>query len=201
MKFSALALDYDGTIAVNGVLDPAVRKAIAEARERGIVVVLVTGRQLADLRRVAGDLRCFDVAVCENGAVLDFPASGRHVVIGHPPNAAVIEELTRRGVSFTVGETVVETDADSAAAVLDVVRRLEQPLSLAFNRGRLMGCRRRWPSQPGSAGAARPAGIHSQHVGIGDAENDHDLLDSAQSLDCGRSIGHEAVNVRSLARR
>ena len=54
MKFSALALDYDGTIAIDGVFDPTVREAVAEARQRGIVVILVTGRQLPDLGRVAG---------------------------------------------------------------------------------------------------------------------------------------------------
>ena len=56
MKLAALAVDYDGTIAVNGVLDPAARNAIADARQHGIVVILATGRRLADLRRVAGDL-------------------------------------------------------------------------------------------------------------------------------------------------
>src|ERR1700681_1875291 len=73
MKFAVLALDYDGTVAVDGVLDPSVRHAIAELRQQRIAVVLVTGRRLADLRRVAGDLTCFDVVVGENGAVLEFP--------------------------------------------------------------------------------------------------------------------------------
>src|SRR5438552_7079308 len=107
MKLAALALDYDGTIAVGGVLDPSVRDAIAAARHQGIVVLLVTGRQVADLRRVAGDLTCFDVVVAENGAVLEFPGSSRHVVLTHPPNGAFVDELRRRGVHATVGETVV----------------------------------------------------------------------------------------------
>ena len=51
MKFAALALDYDGTIAIDGVFDPTVREAIAGARQQGIVVVLVTGRRLPDLDR------------------------------------------------------------------------------------------------------------------------------------------------------
>jgi len=33
MTFSVLALDYDGTIAQDGALDPAVRSAIAELRQ------------------------------------------------------------------------------------------------------------------------------------------------------------------------
>ena len=181
MKFSALALDYDGTIALNGVLDPTVREAIAEARKNGIVVILVTGRQIADLHRVAGDLTCFDVIVGENGAVLDFPASGRHVLISHPPNAAFLEELTRQGVPFTVGETVVETDANWATTVLDVLRRLEQPLILAFNRGRLMVLPQAVAKSTGLRQAllALRVSIHNT-VAIGDAENDHDLLDACE---------------------
>jgi len=42
MKFGVLALDYDGTIARDGVLDPDVKAAIMEARARGIVALLVT---------------------------------------------------------------------------------------------------------------------------------------------------------------
>ena len=60
MNLQALALDYDGTIAVDGVFDPAVRAAIAEAGRRGVLAILVTGRRMVDLRAVAGDLSCFD---------------------------------------------------------------------------------------------------------------------------------------------
>src|SRR6266487_1149744 len=98
MKLAAIALDYDGTIAVDGVFDPLVRESIAAARQHGVVVILVTGRQLADLRRVAGDLTCLDAVVAENGGVLEFPASGRHVILSHPPSVAFIAELQRRGV-------------------------------------------------------------------------------------------------------
>src|SRR6266545_8186858 len=138
MKLAALALDYDGTIAHDGVLDPAVRREMAAARQQGIVVALVTGRRLADLRRVAGDLACFDVVVAENGAVLEFPGRGRHVILSHSPNRTFVDELQRRGIQVSVGETVVETDATSACTALEVLRQQEQPLILAFNRGRLM---------------------------------------------------------------
>ncbi|MBI3047625.1 MAG: HAD hydrolase family protein [Acidobacteria bacterium] len=46
MKLSVIALDYDGTITQRDGVDPAVREAIAEARTRGILVMLVTGRIL-----------------------------------------------------------------------------------------------------------------------------------------------------------
>ena len=181
MKFAALALDYDGTIAVDGVFDPAVREAVAEARRRGIVVILVTGRQLPDLHRVAGDLTCFDVIVGENGAVLEFPSSGRHVVVGHAPNPTFLQELTRRGVPFAAGESVVEADANWAGTILEVIRSLEQPLILAFNRGRLMVLPQAVAKSTGLRHAllALRVSIHNT-VAIGDAENDHDLLEACE---------------------
>jgi hydroxymethylpyrimidine pyrophosphatase-like HAD family hydrolase len=65
VKLSVLALDYDGTVAQADALDPSARAAIAAARTRGIVVVLVTGRILDELRRVAGDLHFVDGVVAE----------------------------------------------------------------------------------------------------------------------------------------
>lgn len=181
MKFSALALDYDGTIAVDGVFDPLVREAVGEARRRGIVVVLATGRRLSDLHRVAGDLTCFDVVVGENGAVVEFPASGRHLRLGHVPSRVFLDELQRRRIPVAIGESVVEADATWAEPILEVIRSLEQPLILAFNRGRLMVL----PQAVGKSTGLRHAlqslrvSIHNT-VGIGDAENDHDLLDACE---------------------
>jgi trehalose-6-phosphatase len=76
VKLSVIALDYDGTVARGDVLDPAVREAIALARTQGIIVLLVTGRILNELRRVAGDLHFVDGVIAENGAVIHFPDSG-----------------------------------------------------------------------------------------------------------------------------
>ena len=72
MKLSVLALDYDGTIARDDRLDPTVREAIAQARGRGVKVMLVTGRTLDDLQRVAGELSFVDGVVAENGALVQF---------------------------------------------------------------------------------------------------------------------------------
>ena len=176
MKFSALALDYDGTIARDGSLDPDVRSAIAEVRSRGIAVVLVTGRILEELRLVTGGLGFVDAVVAENGAVLDFPG-GNSRMIGHPVQPIFLEELRRPGIEFKAGQCVVETDATWAPQVLAVIRELELPLTLVFNRGRLMML----PQSTGKGVGLREALTMlrlSPHnaIAIGDAENDHDLL-------------------------
>jgi soluble P-type ATPase len=137
MNLSTVVLDYDGTIATSGELHPEVRTAILELRAAGQTVILATGRILADLQRAMGDLRLVDAVVAEDGAVLAFPDSGRSTTLAPLP-AVLIDELRRRGVRVAVGECIVESDADVAPMVLGLVRELELPLVLAFNRGRLM---------------------------------------------------------------
>lgn len=86
IKFKVLALDYDGTIAVDGVLDKNVRAAIVDLRKQGIDVILVTGRILREIQKLVGDLRLFLAIVAENGAVLAYPAIRRSTRLGQPPS-------------------------------------------------------------------------------------------------------------------
>lgn len=181
MKLGILALDYDGTIAVDGALDREVGAALRRAREQGIVVVLVTGRILDDLRRVAGDLRFVDAVVAENGAVLAFPENGRTIVLGNPAPKSFLAALGKQGIPATAGECVVETDAEYGQAILALIREMELPLVLAYNRGRLMIL---------PQGVSKATGLRrvlsvlrlSEHnaIGIGDAENDHALLETCE---------------------
>jgi hydroxymethylpyrimidine pyrophosphatase-like HAD family hydrolase len=112
MKISVLALDYDGTIAAGDVLDPSVRNAIAAARTRGLTVLLVTGRILSELRRVAGDLHFVDAVVAENGAVVHFPDSGRTSRLGSP---LAKFQSRRASVSLTPTLTTRWTSCASSA--------------------------------------------------------------------------------------
>jgi hydroxymethylpyrimidine pyrophosphatase-like HAD family hydrolase len=176
MRFNVLALDYDGTIARDGNLDPDVRTAIGEVRARGIAVVIVTGRILADLRRVAGALDFVDAVVAENGAVLEF-SNGISRLIGLPPSQILMEELHRRGIEFSAGQCVVETDASAAPQILGVIRDLELPLVLLFNRGRLMVLPQSISKGTGLREALTMLSLSPHNaIAIGDAENDHDLL-------------------------
>jgi len=198
MKLSAFALDFDGTTSVDGTLHPAVRRAIADVRRRGIAVVLATGRRLDELHRGAGDLTCFDAIVGENGAVLEFPGrGGRHVVLAHPPNPLLFDTLRQRQVDFAVGECVVETHAAFAPAVLDAVRQLELPLMLAFNRARLMVLPPAVSKSTGLRQALRALRLSLHNtVGVGDAENDHDLLDACE---VGAAVAWGSSALRAVA--
>ena len=182
MKFGVLALDYDGTIARDGMLDPDVRTAIAEARARGIAVILVTGRILSDVKRVAGDLQFVDAVVAENGVVLAFP-NGHSWLLSHPPATVFLEELRRRKIDFAAGQCVVETDAALAPRILAVIRELELPLVLLFNRGRLMVLPQAISKATGLHQALIALRLSAHNaIAIGDAENDHDLWPLARSV-------------------
>ncbi|MGP0073195.1 MAG: HAD hydrolase family protein [Bryobacteraceae bacterium] len=181
MKLSTLALDFDGTIAQNDVLDPDVRKAIAEARAMGVIVLLVTGRILEDLRRVAGDLHFVDAVVAENGAVIEFPDSGYSRVLAEPPPAVLLNELRREGILFAVGQSIIDADQDTAPRILAVLQRLELPRVLIFNRSRVMVLPQAISKATGlrEAHAILRLSPHNT-VAIGDAENDHELLRSCE---------------------
>ncbi len=181
MRFDVLAIDYDGTIADHGVCQPEVRHALRDLRHAGVTVVLVTGRVLSDLRHVAGDLDFAHAVVAENGAVLSFPHSGRTLRLHDAPEPGFTAALRERGVTLASGECVVETSAGAAPVVLEVIRALELPLVLAFNRSRLMVL----PQAVSKATGLREAltalrlSIHNT-LAIGDAENDHALLAAAE---------------------
>jgi hydroxymethylpyrimidine pyrophosphatase-like HAD family hydrolase len=181
MKLSAIALDYDGTIARDDVMDPSVRDAIAAARSRGITVLLVTGRILDQLRRVAGDLHFVDAVVAENGAVIHFPDSNRTSALAPAVLDGFVTELRCRGIPFQSGQCLVDADANDATRLLEVIRALQLPLALLFNGGRVMIL---------PQGVSKATGLHAaldtlrlsarNTVAIGDAENDHELLRLAE---------------------
>lgn len=197
MKLSVLALDYDGTIASHDTLDPSARDAIADARTRGHTVLLVTGRTLDELRRVAGDLHFVDGVVAENGAVAHFPDSGHTSLLAPEIPAVFLAELTRRGISFTCGRCLVDAAASDAVRLLEVIRDLELPLVLVFNHGRVMTL---------PQGVSKATGLHvaldmlrlspRNTLAIGDAENDHELLRLAE---VGAAVEWGSAGLRSVA--
>jgi hydroxymethylpyrimidine pyrophosphatase-like HAD family hydrolase len=177
VKLRVLALDYDGTIAAESGIDPAVAAALARARTRDLVTVLVTGRILTELRRLAVDLSLFDAVVAENGAVVAFPRAGRSSALAAPPPPAFVAALRAKGLNPRVGTCVVELPAEAAHAVLDVIRGQELPLVCLFNRGRMMVLPQAVSKATGLREALRTLRLSPHNaVAVGDAENDHELL-------------------------
>jgi hydroxymethylpyrimidine pyrophosphatase-like HAD family hydrolase len=199
VQLSVIALDYDGTTARNDSMGPVVRAAIAAARARGLTVLLVTGRILDELRRVAGDLGFVDGVVAENGAILHFPGSGHTVTLAPVVPGAFVDELRRRGLPHQAGTCLVDADANDAPTLLNVIRALELPLVLLFNGGRVMTL---------PQGVSKATGLQRMletirrsprnMVAVGDAENDHELLRLAEvgaAVEWGSPVLRAAADV------
>jgi hydroxymethylpyrimidine pyrophosphatase-like HAD family hydrolase len=193
MKLSVIALDYDGTIARQDRVDPSVLQAIAEARARGIIVVLVTGRILAALRRAAGDLHFVDGVVAENGAVLHFPDSGHTARLAPGLPDGYLAGLRQRRIPHEAGDCLVDADAKDAPRLLEVIRATELPLVLLFNGGRVMTLPQGVSKATGLRALLDTLRISAHNtVAIGDAENDHELLRLA-GVGCAVQWGSAAL--------
>src|ERR1700736_4770009 len=124
MRYLALATDYDGTIAHDGVVDEPTVDALRRVRDSGRRLVLVTGRELGDLQSTFAHCDLFDRLVAENGALLYHPAEQRSRVIAPPPPRQLVDELHRRGVPISVGRSIIATVKPHEHAVLAVIRDL-----------------------------------------------------------------------------
>ena len=174
--FRAVAVDYDGTLA-DGPVASDTLTALAEARTRGIRVILVTGRIVNELRAVFAHVEDHvDALVAENGAVLVTSVGVRRLAA--PIDRAVSSGLSARGVVHRSGQVLIACDAADEPAALEVIRGLGLDCRLVRNRGELMILPAGVTKGSGLLEALGELGL-SQHntLGVGDAENDHSLLE------------------------
>jgi HAD superfamily hydrolase (TIGR01484 family) len=177
MRYQALATDYDGTIAHDGVVDEPTLAALKRLKDSGRKLILVTGRELPELITVFPQLDIFDRVVAENGALLYHPRTRETREIAPPPPAAFTDELRRRGVPISVGRTIVATWEPHEHTVLSVIKEQGLEWHVIFNKGSVMAL----PSSMNKAAGLKPAlrelRVTPAHtVGVGDAENDHAFL-------------------------
>ena len=178
MKPRVLALDFDGTIAEDDAINADTAAAIREARGAGLLTVLVTGRILSDLDALFRDPPPFDAIVAENGAVLRLPDLPSPITLSQRPDPRFLAELSRRGIQHQSGQCVVEAGADTASHIVEIIRSLGLPLAITFNVGRLMVLPHGVSKASGLQEALwrLRASVHNA-VAIGNAENDHQLLE------------------------
>ncbi len=179
--FRAVAVDYDGTLTEGGPPAQAVLEAVRGLRRAGMKVLLVTGRILSELRAVFPEVdRYFDAIVAENGAVVARPG---HEVrwLTDPVPAALEQALARRSVPIQRGEVLLAGSAPHDAIILEEIGRLGLECQIIRNRGALMILPAGISKGTGLFEALGELGIsYHSTITIGDAENDHSLLDTSE---------------------
>lgn len=185
MYFMALATDYDGTLAHDGIVSQKTLAALERFKKSGRKLVLVTGRELPDLKRVFPDIDLFDKVVAENGALIYTPASEEERVISPSPEPKFVTRLKKRGVKpLSVGRSIVATWEPHQATVLEIIKKTGLELEIIFNKGAVMILPSGINKATGLAAALQDLRLSSHNVvGIGDAENDHAFLKA-----CGCSV-------------
>jgi hydroxymethylpyrimidine pyrophosphatase-like HAD family hydrolase len=177
-SWKALATDFDGTIAEEGIMQPEVYAAISRARERGMKVILVTGRELRDFESLDVDLRVFDQVVAENGAVLYEPGAGVQTLLAPAPSEKLVDMMRAHGVhSLSVGLTIIATCVPHEIIAVECIKALGLELTITFNKGAVMILPPGVNKASGLKAALKVLDLEpGEVVGVGDAENDHAFL-------------------------
>ncbi len=181
MRYLALAVDYDGTLAHHGTVSPATVEALKQLAATGRKLILVTGRELDELLGVFADIDLFDRVVAENGALLYRPGTRERVPLGDPPPEAFVQALRQKGVPLAVGASIVATVTPHEIEVLEAIRQHGLELQVIFNKGAVMVLPPNVNKASGLAVALEELRMSCHNVvGVGDAENDHALLHSCE---------------------
>jgi len=196
--FRALATDYDGTIAHDGVVDEDTLTALERLKRTGRRLVMVTGRELPDLERVCPRLDLFDRVVAENGALLYTPATKEQRPLGPPPPEPFVAHLRALGMEpLSVGRVIVATWEPNEIAVLEAIRTLGLDLQIIFNKGAVMVLPNGINKASGLEAALEDLGLSAHNVvATGDAEND---LAFMRTCGCAVAVGNALPAVKAAA--
>jgi hydroxymethylpyrimidine pyrophosphatase-like HAD family hydrolase len=197
MRYLALATDYDGTLAADGVVRERTLAALERLRKSGRRAILVTGRELEDLRRVFPRLDLFERVVAENGALLYRPQTREEVVLAEPPPPEVAQWLRARGVPVSTGRVIVATREPHEVEALEAIRALGIELQVIFNKGAVMLLPSGVNKQTGLSVALEELELSPRNtVAIGDAENDHAMLAASE---CGVAVANALASLKDRA--
>ncbi|MDB4952789.1 MAG: hypothetical protein JWO36_358 [Myxococcales bacterium] len=198
MRYHALAADFDGTLAHHGKIEETTWAALRRLRESGRKVIMVTGRVIEEVLTLVRNPNAFDRIVAENGAVLYDPTTKELRTVCPEPPEEFVAELRRRGVDrIAVGHVIVASWEPHQDTILHVIHDLGLELQVIFNKGAVMVL----PSGVNKATGLETALVEldlSPHnvVGVGDAENDHALLERCE---CGIAVANAIPSLKARA--
>ena len=178
MNYLALATDYDGTLAHDGHVSDDTLAALWRLRESGRKLILVTGREMRELRATFPQVSLCDLVVAENGALLYWPGTDEVRVLCEPLADSFSLDIRHRGVlPFAVGRVILATWRPHETTVLAAIQALGLEYQIIFNKEAVMVLPSGMNKATGLTAALEVLGIPPANVvGIGDAENDTAFL-------------------------
>jgi hydroxymethylpyrimidine pyrophosphatase-like HAD family hydrolase len=181
MRFTAVAIDYDGTLAREGLVDSSTVSALQQVVASGRKFILVTGRTLRELLPLFPEATLCARIVAENGAVLYRPATRDQRLLAEPASPPLTDALKRKGVPLDIGDSIIATVRPHEVAVMEAIRDLGLEHHVIFNRESVMVLPPGVNKATGLAAALDELKLSPHEVvGIGDSENDHALLHASE---------------------
>jgi hydroxymethylpyrimidine pyrophosphatase-like HAD family hydrolase len=182
MRYVALAVGFDGTLARNGQYDERCLDSLRSLAATGRKLILVTGRTLRQLLEAFPEARLFDYVVAENGAVMYRSATRQSAILAQAPPEILLQELQRRGVSpLSVGSSSITTLHSQHALVAEALRKLALDCQIVANDGVLSILPSEVDKAYGVGAALRELGVSPHNlVAIGDGQNDLALFALAE---------------------
>lgn len=182
MRYHIAAIDYDGTIAHHGKVPDEVVESLKQLKASKRKIILVTGRELDELKAIFPQHSLFDRIVAENGALIYNPSTLEERLLGEKPPETFIQDLKRNNVSpISVGRVIISTWEPHQHRVLEAIKKSGIERQVIFNKGAVMVL---------PAGINKAKGLLSvleemnfsihNVVAIGDAENDSAMLQAAE---------------------
>jgi len=197
MRFRALATDYDGTLAHDGVVADSTNAALKRLAASGRELILVTGRHLSDLKAVYSRLNLFDRVVAENGALLYDPKTQKENLLCRRPPKQLLSALERKGVKAIVGRAIIATWLPYHAAVLEAIRDANVDYQAILNKDAVMLLPEGIDKAKGLAAALDDLKIDARSVvAVGDAENDEVFLAASG---CGVAVANALPTLKRRA--
>jgi hydroxymethylpyrimidine pyrophosphatase-like HAD family hydrolase len=199
MRYTAIALDYDGTIAHDGVVPPHVIDGLRRLRATGRKLLLVTGRELEELFEIFPAMELFDRVVAENGALLYRPDGDERKELGDPPPQALLDLLHAAAIPLSVGHTIVATVRPYETVVLEAIASLGLEHQVIFNKGAVMVLPPSVNKASGLKDALAELALSARNlVAAGDGENDHAMLEMAEY---SVAVGNAVATLKATADR
>lgn len=198
MKFSALATDFDGTLARNSKVECSTVAALQAFADSGRKLFLASGRQLEDLLEVFPHHKVFNWILAENGAVMHSPRTGEIRLLGDPPPKEFQMLLGASTVAnVSVGRVAVATRRPYERDVLEAFRELGVDRQISFNKDVVLFLPADVNKATGLAAAFRREQISNRDViAVGDAENDLPMFSLAG---IGAAVGNALESVKLRA--
>jgi len=197
MQFKVLALDLDGTIAMNDKVELKTLQVLRDAKKEGFAMVLVTGRRLIDIDQMGPFEELCEAVVAENGAAVYFPSTDTVTLPFGSLASEIVEGLEKLDIPIDRGMAIISTWVPHDKNVIEALSATGYSASLEYNKGAVMVLPPGATKGTGLNIALKELGYSQRNViAFGDAENDRSLFEQAE---LSVAVANASSGIKELA--